>query len=94
MNSHGVEISIAGCVGEIVRDPNSMSFFFSLFFYHVLCINNLQDQRLRAALAMVKKEPHPHFETNWRQGKSHQPKSLWYETNRTPAAQHRKSNSD
>ena len=22
MNSHGVEISIAGCVGEMVRDPN------------------------------------------------------------------------
>jgi len=24
MNSHGVEISIAGCVGEMVRDPNLM----------------------------------------------------------------------
>jgi len=24
MNSHGVEISIAGCVEEMVRDPNSM----------------------------------------------------------------------
>ena len=25
MNSHGVEISIAGCVREMVRDPNPMS---------------------------------------------------------------------
>jgi len=25
MNSHGVEISIAGCVEEMVRDPNPMS---------------------------------------------------------------------
>jgi len=32
MNSHGVEISIAWCVEEMVRDPNPMSFFF-LFFY-------------------------------------------------------------
>jgi len=24
MNSHGVEISIAGCVREMVRDPNPM----------------------------------------------------------------------
>jgi len=24
MNSHGVEISIAGCVAEMVRDPNLM----------------------------------------------------------------------
>jgi len=33
MNSHGVEISIAGCVDEMVRDPNPMSFFFFLFFF-------------------------------------------------------------
>ena len=31
MNSHGVEIAIAGCVVEMVRDPNPMSFF--LFFF-------------------------------------------------------------
>jgi len=39
MNSHGVEISIAGCVREMVRDPNPLPFFFSLFFLflHVLC---------------------------------------------------------
>jgi len=28
MNSHGVEISIAGCVREMVHDPNPMPFFF------------------------------------------------------------------
>jgi len=64
MNSHGVEISIARCVREMVRDPNPMSFFFFFFFfffYHVLCINKLRGQRLRAALAMVKGEPLPYF---------------------------------
>jgi len=33
MNSHGVEISIAGCVEEMVRDPNPMPFSFSLFLF-------------------------------------------------------------
>jgi len=33
MNSHGVEISIAGCVEEMVRDPNPMSFFFFFFLF-------------------------------------------------------------
>jgi len=41
MNSHGVEISIARCVEEMVRDPNPMPFFsfffFFCFFLHVLC---------------------------------------------------------
>ena len=39
MNSHGVEISIAGCVREMVCDPNRLSFFFFFFFsfFHVLC---------------------------------------------------------
>jgi len=41
--------------------------FFFLFFYHVLCINNLREQRLRAALAMVKKEPHPILPPNTRE---------------------------
>jgi len=31
MNSHGVEISIAGCVEEMVRDSNPLSFFFFFF---------------------------------------------------------------
>jgi len=33
MNSHGVEISIAGCVVEMVRYPNLMSFFFFFFLF-------------------------------------------------------------
>ena len=32
MNSHGVEISIAGCVEEMVRGQNPKSFFLCLFF--------------------------------------------------------------
>jgi len=78
------------------EQPKSHALFlcFFCFFYHVLCNNNLQEQGLRAALAMVKKEPHPLFFSNRRQGKNHQPKSLWYETNRTPAAHNKKSNSD
>jgi len=44
MNSHGIEISIAGCVREMVRDPNPMSFFLSIFFFFFFFIffyNNL-----------------------------------------------------
>jgi len=33
MNSHGVEISINRCVGEMVRDPNPMPFWLFLFFF-------------------------------------------------------------
>jgi len=33
MNSHGGEISIAGCVAEMVRDPNPTPFFFFTFFF-------------------------------------------------------------
>jgi len=38
MNSHGGEILIAGCVREMVRDPNPMSIFFifTFFYYHSL----------------------------------------------------------
>ena len=37
MNSHGVEISIAGCVEEMVCDPNPKPFFFfSLLFFIIL----------------------------------------------------------
>jgi len=49
------------------EEPKSLPFsffsfcylFFSFFFYHVLCINNLRGQRLRAVLAIVKTEPQP-----------------------------------
>jgi len=33
MNTYGVEFSIAGCVEEIVRDPNLMHFFFLFLFF-------------------------------------------------------------
>jgi len=38
MNSDGVEILIAGCVEEMVRDPNHMFFvfFFLFFFFFIL----------------------------------------------------------
>ena len=70
MNSHGVEISIAGCVREMVRDPNPMSFFF-FFLFFVMCfvLNKYWEQRLSAALAMVKKEPHHLFFSNPAPGK-------------------------
>jgi len=34
INSHRVEISIAGCVEEMVRGPNPMSFVHFFFFFH------------------------------------------------------------
>ena len=33
MTSHGVEISIAGCVAEMVHDPSSMSSFFNFLIF-------------------------------------------------------------
>jgi len=36
MNSHVVEISIARCVEEMVRDPNPMSFFLFSFYFIIL----------------------------------------------------------
>ena len=41
MNSHCVEIAIAGCIREMVRDPNSMPFFFYTFFYIFFIIRSL-----------------------------------------------------
>jgi len=54
------------------EEPKSrpcFSFFSFFLFYHVLCVNQLLEQRLRAALAMVKKEPHPQFFSNPAPGK-------------------------
>jgi len=42
MNSHGIEISIAGCVEEMVHGPNLTSFFYffiSLLFYFIHILN-------------------------------------------------------
>ena len=58
MNSHGVEISIAGCVEEMVHDSNLMPFFslfFFLFFCHAFIV--LRYKKLRAALAMERTKP-------------------------------------
>ena len=65
MNSHGIEFSIARCVREMVRETQISCFFFfvlfSFFFFFIMCfvLINYWEQRLRAALAMVKKKPHP-----------------------------------
>jgi len=101
MKTHGVEFSIAGGVEEIVRAPNpmsffSLSFFFFLFFFlflffHVLCFIRHLGTKTTCSASYGKEKPPS---THRRQGKSHQPKSLWSETNRTPATQNKKSNSD
>jgi len=54
MNSHGVEFSIAGCVREMVRDPNLLP-FLSFFFYHAFIV--FRYKKLRAALAMERTKP-------------------------------------
>ena len=71
MKSHGVEISIARCVGEMVRDPNPMSFFYFVYFFFIMCfvLFNYWEQRLHAALAIVKKKPDPLFFSNRAPGK-------------------------
>jgi len=73
MNSHGIEISIAGCVEEMVRDRNPTPVFQNVLFFKIvfMCfvLNNYREQRLHAALAMVKKEPHPLFFSNPAPGK-------------------------
>jgi len=38
MNSHGVEISIAGGVVEMVRAPNLVPFFFIFLFFYFFII--------------------------------------------------------
>jgi len=51
MNSHGIEISITGCVAEMVRHPNPQPFFFFFFFfYHAFIV--FRYKKLHAALAM------------------------------------------
>jgi len=81
------------------EEPKSPAFFllflFFFFFYHVLCINQLLGTTTTCSASYGKeKTPSPNFSPPRHQGKSHQPKSLWYETNRTPATQNKKSPSD
>ena len=58
MKSHGVGISIAGGVGEMVRGPTpkrSFFFFFFFFLYHAFIV--FRYKKLRKALAMEKTKP-------------------------------------
>ena len=48
--THGVEISIAGCVGEMVRAHPLGGLFFLFCLYHVLLVRY---KNSRAALAMA-----------------------------------------
>jgi len=57
MNSHGVEISIAGCVGEMVCDPNPMSFFIFIFTFFYYAFIVISYKKIHAALAMERKKP-------------------------------------
>jgi len=71
--------------------------FFSLFFtFFIKCflLSTTGNKDRVERLLWQRKNPIPSFYPPRRQGKSHQPKSLWYETNRTPATQNMKSNSD
>ena len=57
MNSHGVEILVAGGVEEMVRATPSglFIFFLFLFLYHAFIV--FRYKKLRAALAMEKTKP-------------------------------------
>jgi len=93
-NSHGVEIPIAGCVREMVHDPNPMP-FLSFVLYPVLSIIQLLGTKTTCSARYGKEKIQSTvFYPPGHQRKNHQPKSLWYETDRTPAMQNRKSNSD
>jgi len=63
VNSHGVEISVTGCVEEMFRDPNLHQFFFLFFsFYHVLHINQLLETKSTCSASHGKeKTPFPIF---------------------------------
>jgi len=54
MNSPGGEISMAGCVSEMVRDPNLIPFFF-LFGHDAFLVFTYK--KLHAALAMARTKP-------------------------------------
>ena len=64
MNSHCVEISIAGCVGEMVRDPNPMPFFFTFFIFFISCAlyyELLGTKTTSSASYGKKKPPSPNY---------------------------------
>ena len=56
MNSHSIEISLAGCVGEMVRRRWFVPFsFFTFFYYNAFIV--FRYKKLRAALAMERTNP-------------------------------------
>jgi len=57
MISRGVEISIAGGGGEMVRGPISWSFFSFFSFFVIKLLLCLKVQKPHAALAMEIKNP-------------------------------------
>ena len=89
MNTHGIEYSIAGYVEKIFRDPKSHAFFFTFSLFFIMCsvLINYWEQRLRAALAMVKKKSHPLFFSTVAPGKeqSTQVSQVWDQPNTSHA---------
>ena len=59
MNSHGIEISIAGGLEEIVRARNLLPhfFFFSFFLLFLSCFIVFRYNKLHAALTMERTKP-------------------------------------
>ena len=55
INSHGVEISIAGYIQEMVRNPIPMPFFYFYFLYDAFIV--IGYNKLCAALAMERAKP-------------------------------------
>ena len=56
IKTHEVEISIAGGVGKMVRDPTPWLFFFFFFLYHVLCINQLRGTKTACSASYGKEK--------------------------------------
>ena len=54
ITSHSIEISIAGGVGEMVRELTTLHFCF-FFLYHAFIVSRYK--KLRAALAMERTKP-------------------------------------
>jgi len=87
---------MAGDVEDMVHAPNLMPLFFYIFtfLFHVLCINQLLETKTTCSASYGKEKSQIPTFIHRCQGKSHQPKSLWDETNRTPATPNKKANSD
>jgi len=86
-NSHSVEISIAGCVEDMVRDPNPMPFFFSSFFFFIFNVFFLLGTKSACSASygmknpsisnqqVPGKKPSTHIPLVWNQ-QPHQPRKI------------------